>query len=411
MTAMGRYREWLLGGCVLVVLGALEAGPAWAKDAEYAPSQKAKQVATLAPETGFVDDSYTFDQAGSRLAYVASDAGNSSHIVVIDALQRTELYRVDIGKYTLKPERIEFAVDGEHFLVWSQDQKSGKKRAGLLDSKGRIKRKFGPADDIVVTNFHGEEAIVVHDISSLKKKKKKHEEGAPLVRHSVVVSSLRTGKVLGKKGTLDLDEKDKSAELDFTLKYWAQDFTMAVGIKGGVWDQQEDQRSPDFEGWYDMTTGAFSKRLPIKDIVKHRERMERLVKHSKRSRDIVVRHNLSGVDLVVDGEFTHLELEAPFHHYDHTSLVVQPSSSGSLFFTLTIDPVHPDAAARRRAVKPWMDLYEYRPGAKKALRRARLLPPKGRRHSWRATSSHWALMPRHIGFDRGGTQLVLYSLE
>ncbi len=414
MTAMGRNRELLAGVCVVVLGVALGRQAAWAGEPDsnsYAPVEQATLSRTFSPEEGFVDDPFAFDTSGSRLVYVASDAGTSSHLVVVDTLQNTELFRVNIGKFTLKPTRVEFAVDGEHFLVWSTDQATGKMRVGLLNSKGRVTRKYGPADDIVQTTYQGQEAIVVHSVSSLKKRKKKHKEGAPLVRHTIAVSALRTGKTLGKKTNLDLDEKDKSTALDFTLKYWAKDFTVAVGIKGGVWDRKENQRSPDFEGWYEMPSATFTKRLPIKHLVKHRERMARLVKHQKRSRDIVVRHNISGVDLVEDGDFTGLTLAEPFHHYDHTSLVTQTSSTGSIFFTLTIDPVHPDAAAKRRAVKPWMDLYEYVPATKKVIRRARLLPPKGRRYSWRASSTHWALVPRHIGFDRGGTQLLLYTLK
>jgi len=415
MTAMGRNRELLAFVCAVVLGLAVGQGTAWAgapdSAKQYAPAVQATLAQTIAPAEGFVDDPFAFDASGSRLAYVASDAGTSSHLVVIDTLQKTELYRVDIGKFTLKPARIDFALDGEHFLIWSADEATGKERVGLLDSKGRVTRKFGPADDIVRTNYQGQDAIVVHTVSSLKKRRKKHTEGAPLIRHNVVVSALRTGKTLGRKSNLDLDEKDKSTALDFTLKYWANDFTTAVGIKGGVWDRKENQQSPDFEGWYEMPSATFSKRLPIKELVKHRERMARLVKHQKSSRDIVVRHNLSGVDLIQNGDFTGLTLAEPFHHYDHTSLVTQTSTSGSIFFSLTIDPVHPDAAAKRRAVKPWMDLYEYVPTTKKVIRRARLLPPKGRRHSWRATSTHWALVPRHIGFDRGGTQLLLYALD
>tara|TARA_R110002073_G_scaffold323204_1_gene500309 strand:+ start:13872 stop:15119 length:1248 start_codon:yes stop_codon:yes gene_type:complete len=415
MTAMGRNRELLAGVCAVVLGLALGQGTALAKGSgraeSYAPVKQASLVQTIATEQGFVDDPFAFDASGSRLAYVASDAGTSSHLVVIDTLQKTELYRVNIGKLTLKPTAIDFALDGEHFLIWSADEATGKQRLGLLNSKGRVTRTYGPADDIVRTNYQGQDAIVEHTVSSLKKRKKKHQEGAPLVRHTVAVSSLQTGKALGKKTNLDLDEKDKSPALDFTFRYWANDFTVAVGIKGGVWDRVENQRSPDFEGWYEMPSATFSKRLPIKELVKHRERMARLVKHQKRSRDVVMRHDLSGVDLIENGDFTDLALAEPIHHYDHTSLVTQASSTGSIFFTLTIDPVHPDAAARRRAVKPWMDLYEYVPTTKKVSRRARILPPKGRRHTWRATSTHWALAPKHIGFDRGGTKLLLYKLK
>ncbi len=414
MNAMRMNRQLLAGLCAAVLglavgSAAHAGGPKNSK--EYAPSQGASLVKALSPETGFVDDPYAFDAAGSRLVYVASDAGTSSHLVVVDVIQQTELYRADMSKFTLKPKRVEFAQDGEHFLVWSGDESNGKERVGVIDSKGKVKRKYGPADNIVPTMYLGQEAVVVHKTTDLKSKRRKHKAGAPVVRHTVSVHALRSGKSLGKKTNFDLDEKDKSKKLDFTFKYWTNNFTTAVGIKGGVWDRKENQQSPDTEGWYDMPTATFSKRLPITQLVKHRERMNRLVKHAKHSRDIVVRHDLSGIDLLQNGEFTALTLAEPIHHYDHTSLVTQPSVSGSIFFALTIDPVHPDAAAQRKAVTAWTDLYEYVPGTKKAVRRARLQPPRGRRHTWRATSTHWALVPRHIGFDRGGTQLLLYKFD
>jgi len=415
MSDMGRNRELLAGLCAVVVGMGLGHSSAQAdtplSDTAKSPVVSAKFLRSFAPESGFVDDPFSFDRAGSRLVFVASDAGTSSEIVVVDATQRTELYRVNLSKFSLKPTRVAFAVDGEHFLVWSADAKTGKQRVGLLNNKGRVIRKVGPADDIVRTQYLGQDALVVHQVSSLKKRKTKHTEGAPLVRHTVGVYAIDSGKLLGKKTNLDLDEKDKSSALDFSFKYWAENFTVAVGIKGGVWDRSENQRSPDFEGWYDMPTATFSKRLPIADIVKHRERMATLVEHAKRSRDIIVRHNLSGIDFVNNGTFTAIELGEPFHHYDFKSLVTQVSSSGNLFFTLTIDPVNPDAAAKRRAVKPWLDLYEYEPSTKKVTRRARLLPPKSRGYSWHATDAFWAIVPHHLGFDRGGTELLLYALD
>ncbi len=387
-------------------------GLARAAMAETIEAEHAELVATLSPDEGFIDDPFAFDHAGSRLLYVNSDTGTSATVVVVDALQRTELMRVSLKAFTLRPSKVEFALDGEHFVVWTEDSKTGRKRVALIDKKGKVIRKFGPALDIVRSNYEGNDALVVHDVGAIKSRKKASAGEEPVVvRHSVAVYSLANGKLIGKKSNLDLDATDRSPELDFTLKYWIEDFTIAVGIKGGAWDAKEDQRSPDFEGWYVMPTQTFAKRLPIKDLVAHREHMARMVKFAKRSRDIVVRHNLSGVDFIEDGAFTSISLAEPFHHYDAQSLVTQASSEGNLFFTLTIDPVHPDAAAARRAVTPWMDLYEYNPATKKAVRRARLLPPKGRKHTWRATTNNWAIMPRHIGFDRGGTKLLLYQLD
>jgi hypothetical protein len=412
----GKSKYWgtqlLVGLCALGLLSL----PAAMADT---PTQieSAELVQTIKPSTGFIDDPFAFDNAGSRLLYVNSDTGSSAQVVVLDTLQKTELRRVSLKKFTLKPTKAQFAIDGEHFLVWSEDNKTGRQVAAVLSNKGKVLRKFGPALDIVRSTYEGQDVVVVHDVSSItakkKRKRRKKEtsnEGA-LVRHTVGVYAIATGKLIGKKTDLDLNAEDKSPSLDFTLKYWANDFTVAVGIKGGEWDAKEDQRSPDFEGHYEMPTRTFAKRLPIKNLMAHRERMARLVKFAKRSKDVVVKHNLTGIDFVADGEFSPIKLSEPFHHYDPQSLVVQAASGDSIFFSITIDPVHPDAAARRRAVKPWIDLYEYDLKRNKATRRARLLPKKGRKNAWRANSTHWAVMPQHIGFDRGGSHLHLYRFK
>ena len=378
------------------------------------PVQSATLMQTIDPNEGFIDDPFTFDRAGSRLLYVNSDTGTSAKVVVLDVFQKTELYRVPLNKFTLKPSKVEFAIDGEHFLVWTEERRTGRKVAALMSNKGKVVRKFGPALDIVRTTYEGQEALVVHDVSSPKRSKKRRKQASgelPVVSHSVAVYNIATGRVIGKKTKLDLTANDKNESLDFTLKFWANDFTVAVGIKGGTWDRKEDQRSPDFEGHYEMPTRTFSKRLEIKDVRAHRERMFRMVKYAKRGQDIVVKHNLSGLDLVANGEFTPIALSEPFHHYDSSTLVVQPGGTGAMFFALTIVPVHPDAAAKRRAVKPWTDLYEYDLSTKKATRRARLLAKKGRKHAWRANNTHWAVMPRHIGFDRGGSEMQIYRLK
>ena len=418
---MSRNQGLIAALCALVMAGVGSAwvGSAWAGSGDRsAQIQSAELVQTIKPAEGFIDDPFAFDRAGSRLLYVNSDTGSSAHVVVLDTFQRTELRRVNLKKFTIKPSKAEFAIDGEHFVVWSEHNKTGKQVVALMSNKGKVIRKFGPALDIVRTDYEGQDAMVVHDVLSIKsrpKRKRKRKsvstEESPAVRHSVAVYSVATGKLLGKKTDLDLTAQDKSPTLDFTLKFWAKDFTVAVGIKGGEWDRKEDQRSPDFEGHYHMPTRTFSKRLPIKNIVAHRARMDRLVKYAKRSQDVVIKHNLSGIDFVSNGDFTAIQLGEPFHHYDPSTLITQAASGGSIFFSITIDPVHPDAAARRRAVKPWTDLYEYDLSSKQATRRARLLPEKGRKHAWRANSTHWAVMPRHIGFDRGGSELQIYKLK
>lgn len=372
--------------------------------------QSAKLAQTISPAEGFIDDPFTFDSAGSRLLYVNSNSENQTRLVVVDALQNTTLRTVDIASFSNKPSRVEFALDGEHFLVWGEVDAEGRRKVGLVDPKGKVLRTFGPALDIVSINYQGNEAVVVHDVGDIKKKKR-GGDGQPVIRHSVGIYSVAKGKLLGKKSNLDLNGENESPALNFRFKYWAENFTVAVGIKGGEWDRKEGQQSPDVEGWYSMPNRVFSKRLAIPNLIEHRKRLARLMKHSGKTPTVVIKHNLSGMDYVDKGVFSPIELAEPFHHYDAKSLVAQVIEGGSVFFTMAIDPVNPDAAAARKAVKPWIDLYEYTPGTKKAVRRARMLGVGRRKHTWRANHDYWAVVPRHIGFERGGTSILLYKLD
>ncbi len=372
--------------------------------------EQAKLVQTIAPTEGFIDDPFEFDNAGSRLLYVNSDTGSTTSLVVVDAYQQTILSRVDISKFSLKPSKVEFAIDGEHYLVWSEEGDDGRKRAAVIDKSGRVLRSFGPALDIVAINYEGIPSVVVHDVTTLKKRKRQGPD-QPSMRHSVAIYSVEKGKRLGTKSNLDLNDQNANVAMGFTFRYWAENFTIAVGIKEGSWDPEEGQRTPDIEAWYTMPTKTFSRKLPIANVLEHRKRMARLVKFSSRARDIVVKHNLSGIEYVENGEFKPVTLAEPFHHYDPASLQTKEIRNGRLFFTVTIDPVHPDAAARRKAVKPWVDLYEYTPSTGKAVRRARRLASHTRRYAWEANHEYWAVVPRHIGFDRGGAKLLLYKLK
>lgn len=379
-----------------------------AKGKQKQEVRSAELVHTIKPQQGFVDDAFGFDAAGSRLLYVNADVGSSADVVVIDLTQHTELFRTSLANFTVKPTKVEFALDGEHFVVWSNNAEERTTTAALMNRKGAVLRTFGPAKHLVRTSYEGQQAIVVHEVERITTRKRK--EPTAVTRHKISVRSLE-GKLLGKETTLDLDAQNKNAALDFELKYWAHDFTVAVGVKGGVWDRKEDQRSPDTEGWYVMPTRTFSKRVPITDVVAQTSRFDRLAKQGTRKRDLVVRNDLSGIDFIQDGAIKPLSIKAPFYHYDPKSLVVQETQTGSIFFSLTVDPVHPDAAAKRRAVKPWVDLYEYAPGTKHPKRRARFLGSGKRKHSWRANGSSWILVPRHIGFERGGTKLLIYGLK
>lgn len=382
----------------------------------------AKLVNTIKPPRGFVDDPFAFDGAGGRLVYVNADAARLAELRVIDLTQNgAQLAAIDISGFTTTPTRVEFVLDGDHFFVVSRPAKDQPAVAALIDNKGKVVRRFGPADDIVLTEDRGQPIVVSYTETSVAPAKKHHKKrgkkGAdkggkaePSIEHTVSAVTLDRGKVVVKKRSLVTDASGYDADLDFRISYWADNYLRVVGVEGGSWDAKEDQRSPDREAWYDMRTGTISKRIEISNLIRFTQRLALLAEHDNQPQFLVVAADLSGLRLEGENVSDAIKLAEPFHHYKPGSLQWHPSVDGGFFFTLTIDPVNPDAVARKRAVPEYMDLYELAPGAKKAVRRARLLLKGKRKYRWQATPDNWIVVPLHIGFDRGGKQLQIYAL-
>ncbi len=364
----------------------------------------ASKVTSVKPEHGFVDDPMAFDEAGGRLVYVASSMAGHSELRVIDLAQKgAQLSSIDISSFTTAPQEVSFALDGEHFFVVAHDR--DKKEIGALVGPKGVVHTFGPANDLRLTTFQGKQAVVSYV------QEWKHGKKGPSVLHTVGITDLASGRRLAKPRTLIADEAGKVAKLDFTISYWTDSYTRIVGVKGGTWDRKEDQRSPDQEAWYEVATGTFTRTFPIKDVIAHRKLQKLLAAHDNQPIFVNVAHDLSGVLYYDHGNPRPIGLTETFSHYDPKSLLMQPvSPDGTVFFTLTINPVNPDAVARRRAVARYLDLYQLAPGAKKAVRRARILLRDKRERKWRATPESWVVVPKHIGFDRGGKVIDIYAL-
>lgn len=393
--------RWLMVGGLAAFVAAPQV--AAAKGARLIGAKLEKKVK---PATGFVDNPVAFDEAGGRLLYVNASVAGRAELRVLDLAQgAAQLAAVDISAFTVAPKEVAFVLDGAHYLVVAET-KDGAKAAAVVGAKGVV-RTFGPATDIRRHREGGADQLVLYTRAWVKGKK-----GPPDVHHSVEILDLSNGRRVGKKRTLVADEMGKVSKLEFTIAYWLDDYTRAVGVKGGKWDRKEDQRTPDRQAIYEMATGTFSKTFPIKDVIEHRRTMKLLGEHQNQRSFVVAANDLTGVLRVDDGVVRPIKLTEAFSHYDHQSLVMQPAGEdGTIFFSLTIDPVHPDAVARRRAVPRYLDLYELAPRATKAKRRARIKLTDKRSRHWVATPEYWAVVPGHIGFDRGGRSLELYKLD
>jgi len=394
---MRAYR--LLGASIAVLA---MAGPA----AAQGELQGAKLVIGIKPAQGFVDDPFGFDGAGGRLLWINSDAAQRAELRVLDLAQGgAQLGAVDLSSFSINPVRADFVLDGNHYFVVARDSDEAPLTAALIDGAGKVVHRFGPATDIAL--HRGAAAEVVTYTREMQAGKK----GPPTVTHTVDVFDLASGKRTSHRALIS-DDTGMVKKLDFRIVAFEADYTQAFGVKGGVWDKKEDQRTPDVEARYDMASGKFGTTTDIRDVMAHVKKQKLYADHPNQERFLMVAEDLSGLHLVNAGAATPVTLAEPFQHYDHKSLQAQPATaSGSLLFTLTIDPVHPDAVARKRAVPEYIDLYELAPGATKAVRRARMRKTSQTGFRFRATSEYWAVLPLHLGFDRGGPELRVYRLD
>ncbi len=364
------------------------------------PLVGATAVAKLAPAAGFIDDAIAHDDA--RLAYVVSDAAEKSELHVVTlANQHDDV--IDLAPVTLHPIALEL-VGTRAFVVGLADE--GKQVGALVELAGQGKKppgavvyKVGPATHITVVKRDGKLAVALHRASAIK-------DGT---RHQVELLAIDTGRRIAAGPALDLDGTGASKALDFRVNHWADGMTRAFGLKGGEWDRKENQRTPDAEASYDLVTGKFGERHPIADLFEQRKRYQVLADASGQIDFVRMTWDNQAVQLWHDGKPKTLELDQPISNYDPKSLQGVIAADGSAWLALKIDPVNPDAVARKKADPEYLDIFRVSADGK-ATRAARVLAT-GLRHRFGVLGAdRFWLLERSSSFDRGGRNLAVYQL-
>jgi hypothetical protein len=215
-----------------------------------------------------------------------------------------------------------------------------------------------------------------------------------------------------KKQKLVADQDEFIKSLDLTLLYWKNGYTQLVGKKKGEYDKLKDQRMNDGEGIYDLVGNQLLRNILIQDVIEYTKLAALRAQHHNQALFVHVTEDLKGVELVTsDDKRVPVKLAEAFHMYDSTSLQSEIGRDGIVYFTLTIDPVNPEAVNRKKQDPEVIDLYRLDPtGDGKATRLARL--PKGdRRFGWHHSGGTWVVLRKHKGFGRGGGELEVYSLS
>jgi hypothetical protein len=264
---------------------------------------------------------------------------------------------------------------------------------------GTVVWKIGPAKDITVITRDGKPRVAVHRVT----------QSPTGTRHDVELLALDTGKRAQAGKGVELDTSEGNKKLELRVNSWSDGYTLAHGIKGGEWDKKEDQRTPDVEATYDLVTGKFTALKKIEDLFEQRKRYQALAEAHDTLDFLRMAWDNSGVQIWHAGKPLAVTLDQPITNYDPKSLQGFVAADGSAWFVLKMDPVNPDAVARKKADPEYVDVFHA--GADgKAIRKARVLETGVRVRFGVAGERFW-LIERSSGFERGGKTLTLYSFS
>jgi hypothetical protein len=345
------------------------------------------------PAAGFVDDPIASD--GTRVAFVVSDTAGTAVLHVIN-FDGTEVAKpIDLAPVTLKPTALAFAGKGVLVIGGEADAQL----AALVNLDGKVVYKTPEVD----------RASIVTRGDKLQVALWRSEPSKIGTKYSVELRAADTGKKVGKVKAVEVDGTGTNAKLGFKISHWTTGFTRAVGIKDGTWNKVEDQRSPDVEATYDVTTGKFVSTAPIPDLLAQRKRFTVLEAAGGKDTFVRMKDDLGEIELWQDGQKTAVTLDQPIVAYGdpRKSLDYAPGPKGA-WIALQVDPVNVEAVKRKIADLEYWDLYEVGDGGK-ATRRGRLFAGGQRlRFGW-AGDRLWVL-DRNVGFDRGGKSLAFYTM-
>jgi len=379
---------WIRGLVILVAATAT----AYAQPKSSAPPLVGvTEVAKLTAANGFIDDAIGADD--QRVAYVTTDAASKAELHVASLANQPEI-SIDITSITLHPIAITL-VGGRALVIGTSED--GAQNAALveLNAKAKVVYKLGPATHIVVITRDGKRAIAIDRVTTAK----------TTTRHETELVSLETGRRIAGGKTFELEAGTNTA-LDFHVNHWSEGMTRAHGIKGGEWNKKDDQRSPDVEATYDLIAGKIVETTKIADLFEQHKRYQ-ILADAGGTLDFV-RIGDKGAELWRAGTPKPLELDQPLASYEPKSVQAFVLPDGSGWMAIKVDPVNPEAVARKKADPEYLDVFRFTADGK-AIRKARVLA-SGVRHRFGVAGDKFWLVERNNGFERGGKNLVVYAL-
>lgn len=396
----------LVGPPVLTAL-ALAAPPA-----KIAGPPMNRPARSLKPADGYYDDSFTLDPRGPRLAVIRTDGATFSKIEIIDLGSGQLQSTVDLGKSDQQPESVELLPDGKSVLLVVRDGKSDRVWASLIDETGHPVAKttlhtaFGRAD--LPGSKDGVEPALV-GLDERGEGQGKLSTGGELA-YTVAAYRLANLAPVGKPRSFRVGADKELKGTDIKVTGFTDGFTHLIGQRAGTYDKKQDFRRPSRSVVFDTLAGKVSSEREIEDVYAWSRVSKLRDARPNRTTFAQLTADHDGVEVIdAAGKVLPVTLAVPFRLYDSTSLKEQEGPEpNTLYVSLAVDPVNPDAIARQKADTPVLDLYAVDLTTRKTQARARIL--LARPVLWKAGNGKLVVLKRFKSFPRGGDELDIYDL-
>lgn len=356
------------------------------------------KIETVHAEKGFIDDPIALTADGKAVAYILTDGATFAELRIAGVGGKEAPATMPYPSIT--PERMDF-LDGERLLVVERNPETRLARAQVFTRKGPAKDKLGPADDIVLATVAGTPAIVTY-VRSVKGK---------AVTHTLTAYKRADLKQVSRRVLAEgADGRVTVAGVPMKLLFFEENYTQMIGQKEGVYDAKHDIRKPDLEATVDVFAGKLTGEREIKDLVKFAELAKLRANHQNESDFLQFSDDLKQLLLVDRDDATNaVTTPRPQGKYDPQTLRYQPTGERELVFSLTVDPVNPEAVAAKKADKDWIDLYRLDTKTR-ALTDLGRIDGNKRPSKWRLSGARIAVIRGHKGFGRGGAEMDLFDV-
>lgn len=345
----------------------------------------------------FIDDPIALSEDGTRMAWITTDGATRAvlHVGAVGDDKNAKTF--PYGSITA--ERVVF-LDNDRVLVSDRDPSTRLAKGEVFGPKGSM-IKIPAATDIAVGVAAGVPAIT----SWLKTDS---PEGA---KHTFNAWRRDNLKPIGKKVLVENREgRVAFAGSLYKPLYFLDGFGTLVGQKEGAYDKKKDIRRPELAAKADLFAGKLLEEKEIKDVVAFADFTGNLRKSHNNETHFAAfwpdRQVFSHVnaELFPTEAVAPITLPRPLGKYDPATLLYRPNPDGNLTVSLTIDPVNPEAVRAQKADKDWIDFYVLDTKARSVTPLLRV-EGLGRPSTWWRAGNRVALLRKHKGFGRGGSDL------